>query len=182
MRFTVGGDAAHYTVGANAALLLLLVHVLPFTILLGSMLAKKNRLHMFGQLLPVAERILQFAEIRCFTAFNSASGDQSVYCGTWGQTAFLFGCGRTHLFYSWSWYYTTILKAAGVIVTRHPWSQEQSCSNQHYCRLNRPPIVRSVGGPPCSESILRILTVRIAFEIVLLIRGTVLETKSLFML
>ena len=35
--FTVGGDAEHYTtVGANAAFLLLLVHVLPFTIMLGS--------------------------------------------------------------------------------------------------------------------------------------------------
>ena len=38
MQFTVGGDAEHYTVGANAAVLLLLVHVLPFTILVGSML------------------------------------------------------------------------------------------------------------------------------------------------
>ena len=39
MRFTVGGDAGHYTFGANAAFLLLLVHVLLFTMLLGSMLA-----------------------------------------------------------------------------------------------------------------------------------------------
>ena len=39
MRFTVGGDAEHYTFGANAAFLLLLVHVLPFTMLVGSMLA-----------------------------------------------------------------------------------------------------------------------------------------------
>ena len=39
MRFTVGVDAEHYTFGANAAFLLLLVHVLPFTMLLGSMLA-----------------------------------------------------------------------------------------------------------------------------------------------
>ena len=39
MRVAVGGDAKHYTVGANDAFLLLLVHVLPFTILLGSMLA-----------------------------------------------------------------------------------------------------------------------------------------------
>ena len=39
IRFTVGGDAEHYTtVGANAAFLLLLVHVLTFTIMLGSML------------------------------------------------------------------------------------------------------------------------------------------------
>ena len=33
---------------------------------------------MFEQLLPVTERLLQFAEILRFTAFNSASGDQSV--------------------------------------------------------------------------------------------------------
>ena len=39
MRFIVSGDAEHYTVGANSAFLLLLVHVLPFTILLGSTLA-----------------------------------------------------------------------------------------------------------------------------------------------
>ena len=78
MRFTVGGDAGHYTVGANAAFLLLLVHVLPFTILLGSMLAFFSSLHMFGQLLPVTERLLHFAEILRFTAFNCASGDQPV--------------------------------------------------------------------------------------------------------
>ena len=79
MRFTVGGDAEHYTVGANAAFLLLLVHVLPFTILLGSILAMLfSSLHMFGQLLPVTERLLQFAEILRFTALNSASGGQPV--------------------------------------------------------------------------------------------------------
>ena len=33
---------------------------------------------MFGQLLPVTGRLLQFAEILRFTAFESASGDQSV--------------------------------------------------------------------------------------------------------
>ena len=41
MPFAVGGDAEHYTVGANAAVLLLLIHVLPSTILLGSMLANR---------------------------------------------------------------------------------------------------------------------------------------------
>ena len=30
---------------------------------------------MFGQLLPVTERLLQFAETLRFTTFNSASGD-----------------------------------------------------------------------------------------------------------
>ena len=35
-------------------------------------------LHMFGQQLPVTERLPQFAEILRFTAFNSASGYQSV--------------------------------------------------------------------------------------------------------
>ena len=39
MRFTVGGDADHYTLGTNPAFLLLLEHVLPFTMPLGSMLA-----------------------------------------------------------------------------------------------------------------------------------------------
>ena len=79
MRFTVVGDAEHYTVGANAAFLLLLVHVLPFTVLPGSMLAIfYSSLHMFGQLPPVTNRLLEFAEIRRFTAFNSPSGDQPV--------------------------------------------------------------------------------------------------------
>ena len=112
MPFTVGGDAEHYTFGANAAFLPLLVHVLPCTIQLGSMLAKTISLHMFGQLLPVTERLLQFAEMLRFTALNSASGD------TWGQTALLFGCGRTHRFYSWPWDYTTLFKAVDVVVTR----------------------------------------------------------------
>ena len=38
--------------------------------------------------------------------------------GTRGLTPFLFGCGRTHLFYSGSWYYTTHFKAVSVVVTR----------------------------------------------------------------
>ena len=37
-----------------------------------------SSLHMFGQPLPVTERLLQFAEILRFIAFNSASGDQPV--------------------------------------------------------------------------------------------------------
>ena len=53
---------------------------------------------MFAQLLPVTGRLLQFAGILRFTAFNSATGDQSVLRGTWEQTDFLIGCGRTHLF------------------------------------------------------------------------------------
>ena len=48
----------------------------------------------------------------------------------------------------------TILPLLG---RRHPWSQDQSCSNQHYCRLDRPSIVRSVGNLPCSDAILPIL-------------------------
>ena len=69
MRFTVGGDAEHYTtVGANAAFLLLLVHVLPFTIMLGSTLEFfSSSLHMFGQLLPVTECLLH-------------SSNQHYYC------------------------------------------------------------------------------------------------------
>ena len=77
MLFSVGGDAKHYTIGANADFLLLLGHVLPLTILLGSTPAFFfSSLHMFGQLLPITERLLQFAEILRFTALNSASGDQ----------------------------------------------------------------------------------------------------------
>ena len=79
MQFTVGGDAKHYTIGANAAFRLLLVDVLPFTILLGSILAFIfSFLHMFGQLLPVTKLFLQFAAILRFTAFKNASGDQPV--------------------------------------------------------------------------------------------------------
>ena len=78
MRFTVAEETEHYTVGGNAAFLLLLVHVLPFTTLLESMLENFFPLHLFGQLLPVTERLLPFAEILRFTAFNSASGDQPV--------------------------------------------------------------------------------------------------------
>ena len=58
MRFTVAGDAEHYTFGANAAFLLLLVHRLPFTMLLGSMLAFFFSLHMFRQLLPVTKQAI----------------------------------------------------------------------------------------------------------------------------
>ena len=44
--------------------LLLLVHVLPFTMLLGSMLA--FNLSMLGRLLPVTQRFLQLAEMLRF--------------------------------------------------------------------------------------------------------------------
>ena len=100
MRFTVGGDAQLYTVGANAAFLLLLVHVLPFTTLLGSTLIYFfSSRHMFGQLLPVTERLLRFAEILRFTAFNSAVGislfdavplgASSLSIRLWAYTSFL---------------------------------------------------------------------------------------------
>ena len=36
MRFIVGGEAEHYTFGASAAFLLLLVLAVPFAVLLGS--------------------------------------------------------------------------------------------------------------------------------------------------
>ena len=72
---------------------------------------------MFGQLLPVAEPLLQFAEIMRFTVVGRASGDQPFRRGTWGQTAFLFGCGRAHFFYSWSWYYATHYKSVVVVVS-----------------------------------------------------------------
>ena len=67
MRFTVGGDAKHYTFGANAVFLLLLVHKLPFTMLLGSMLA-----------------FFFFAHVRTATAaryraFTTVRGDTVLY-------------------------------------------------------------------------------------------------------
>ena len=101
MPFTVGGDAEHYTtVGANAAFLLLLVHVLPFTIMLGSTLDFfSSSLHMFGQQLTVTERLLQFVEILRCTAFNSAVeispfdavslGANSLSIRLWAYTYFL---------------------------------------------------------------------------------------------
>ena len=39
---------------------------------------------------------------------------------------------------------------------RHRWRQEQSCSNQHYCRLDRPSIVHLEGKLPCLEVVLPI--------------------------
>ena len=90
MRFTVGGDAEHYTVGANTAFLLLLVHVLPSTILLGSTLAIFffSSLHMFGQLLPVTERLLQFAEILRFTALIVQVGISPFHAVLGGKRPF----------------------------------------------------------------------------------------------
>ena len=100
MRFTVGGDAEHYTtVGANAVFLLLLVHVLPFTILLGSMLAFCFfSLHMFGQLLPVTERLLQFAEILRFTAVIVQEGISPFDCGTFGGKQPFYSAVGVHTF------------------------------------------------------------------------------------
>ena len=87
MRFTVGGDARHYTtVGANAAFLLLLAHVLSFTIMLGSMLA----FFVFffsGHLRTATARYRTFITVRGDTAIyscNIARGDQPVCCGTFG--------------------------------------------------------------------------------------------------
>ena len=102
MRFTVGGDAEHYTtVGANAAFLLLLVHVLRFTIMLGSTLGFfSSSLHMLGQLLPATERLLHSSRRYCAsTAFNSAVeispfdavplGANSLSIRLWAYTSFL---------------------------------------------------------------------------------------------
>ena len=66
MRSTVGGDAEHYTFGANAAFLLLLVHVLSFTMLLGSMLFFFFSAHV------------RTATAR-YRAFTTARGDTAIY-------------------------------------------------------------------------------------------------------
>ena len=70
MRFTVGGDTERDTCGANA--------VAPLTFGTRAALHEATRvyagiffsLHMFGQLLPVTERLLQFAEILRFYSFH----------------------------------------------------------------------------------------------------------------
>ena len=67
MRFTVGGDAKHYTPGTSAAILQLLVHVLPFMMLLGSMLA-------FNLFLPH----VRTAATR-YRAFTTVRGDTALY-------------------------------------------------------------------------------------------------------
>ena len=43
------------------------------------------------------------------------------------------------------------------VVFRHPWTQEQSCSKEHHCRVDRSSIVRSVRELHCSDDILPIL-------------------------
>ena len=81
MRLTVGGDAEHYTtVGVNAAFLLLLVHVLPFTMLL-------RRVHAGVYFFFSAHVRTATAGYRAFSTVcgdtalyrcNSARGDQPV--------------------------------------------------------------------------------------------------------
>ena len=100
MRFTVG-DAEHYTtVGANAAFLPLLAHVLPFTIMLGSTLG------FFFLLCTCSDSYCPLQ-----SAYYTVCGDTALLQllivqwrsarlmrYLWGQTAFLFDCGRTHFF------------------------------------------------------------------------------------
>ena len=74
MRFTVEGDSQHCTVGENAAFMLLLVHVVPFTILQGSMLAVLFLLCTCSDSYCPLQSLLQFAEILRFTPVNGASG------------------------------------------------------------------------------------------------------------
>ena len=98
MRFTVGGDAEHYTFGANASFLLLLVHVLPFTMLPGSMLAFYFSLHMFGQLLPVTERLPHSSRRYCalelltvqvgISPFDAILGDKQPFYSAAGVHTF----------------------------------------------------------------------------------------------
>ena len=67
MRFAVGGDAEHYTFSANAAFLLLIARVLPFAVLLGSMLA----FFFFSA-------HVRTATARC-RAFTTVRGDTALY-------------------------------------------------------------------------------------------------------
>ena len=66
MRFRVGGDAEHYTLGINADFLLLLVHMLPYTMLLWSMLALFLSAH------------IRTATAR-YRAFATNHGDTTLY-------------------------------------------------------------------------------------------------------
>ena len=81
MQFTVGGDTERYTFGAKAAfLLLLLVHVLPFTMLPGP--PNAGIFFFFAHVRTATARYRAFTTVRGDTApntaFNSASGDQPV--------------------------------------------------------------------------------------------------------
>ena len=73
MRFSFGGDAEHcnYTSGANAAFLLLFVHVLPFTMPPGSKLAFVFYLH--------AHVRTAIARYRAFTTVREDSALYSLY-------------------------------------------------------------------------------------------------------
>ena len=119
--------------------LLLLVHELPVTTLVGSMMAFFY-FHMFGQLLPATVRLLHSLRRCCDLTLLMVQVVISPLDGV------LEG---THLFYSAAGLYT--YPTAGLVFyypfsggwcCRHPWSKEQYISNQHYCRLNRPYIVR----------------------------------------
>ena len=73
---------------------------------------------MFGPLLPVTEFLQQFAEILRSTAVMVQEGTSPFDAVPLGANSLSIRFGRTHLFYSWSWYYTTLFKAVGVVVTR----------------------------------------------------------------
>ena len=68
MRFTVGGDAKHYTPGTSAAILQLLVHVLPFILLIGSMQAF---IFFSAHVRTTATRYRAFTTVREDTALYS---------------------------------------------------------------------------------------------------------------
>ena len=80
MRLTVGGDAEHYTFGANAAFSAAVSTCATLHDSARVMLAFVFFLHVFGRLLPIVEHLLQFAEILQSTALtiDRASGDQPV--------------------------------------------------------------------------------------------------------
>ena len=74
-------------------------------------------LHMFGSFCPL-QNIYYSSRRYCALQLLIVQVGISPFDAVLGDKAFLFGCGRTHLFYSWSWYYTTLFKAVGVVVTR----------------------------------------------------------------
>ena len=69
MQFTVGGDTERYTFGAKAAFLLLLVHVLPFTMLPGP--TNAGILFFFAHVRTATARYKAFTTVRGETALCS---------------------------------------------------------------------------------------------------------------
>ena len=76
---------------------------------------------MFGQLLPVKERLLLWLLRYCALQLSIVQvGINPVDAVLGGKQAFCsFGCERTYLFYILSWYFNALLRAVGVVTCGH---------------------------------------------------------------